>query len=149
LTDDITVIDASVAVKAVLPNHLQGSCRTLVLTFSEVQPAAPALWANETTSAIAKAVHFGEITEKEGRQALEQINLLNVYLFAPDVDQNRAAFDWALRLKRGSTYDSYYLVLALALECGLWTADRRLFNSLKDSRLSWLHWIEELEPLNG
>ncbi len=117
-------------------------------TFSKSQPAAPALWANETTSAIAKAVHFGEITESEGRQALERLQELGVRLFIPDASQNHAAFDWTLRMKRASAYDSYYLVLAQALECDFWTADRRLFNTLKDDRLVWLHWIEELAPLN-
>jgi len=143
----VLVLDASVAVKAILPNPLQGNCQALIKTFAEVQPAAPALWAHETTSAIAKTVHFGQITEDEGRQALEQLSSLGVRLFVPDADQNRAAFDWTLRLKRASAYDSYYLVLAQALECDFWTADSRLFNALKDSHFKWLHWIEAIPPL--
>jgi predicted nucleic acid-binding protein len=51
-----------------------------------------------------------------------------------------------LRLKRASAYDSYYLVLAQALECDFWTADKRLFNALQETRLGWVHWIEELTP---
>ena len=146
MTGSLIVIDASVAVKAVLPNPMQAQCLVLVQTFAEVQPAAPALWAHETTSAIAKAVHFGEITESEARQALEKLDALSVHLFVADADQNRAAFDWALRLKRASAYDCYYFVLAQALECDFWTADKRLFNALKDTHLGWLHWIEELTP---
>lgn len=163
MTDSLIVIDANVAVKAVLPNLLQGHCLALVQTFAEVQPVAPALWAHETTSAIAKAVHFGEITENEGRQSLEKLNAIGVRLFVPDANQNRATFDWTLRLQRASAYvylcscryDSYYLALAQALECDFWTADGRLFNALKseafvvDVRLGWLHWIEELTPLNN
>jgi len=146
MTGSLVVIDASVAVKAVLPNPLQMHCLGLVRTFVEVQPAAPALWAHETTSAIAKAVHFGEITEKEARQALEKLEALGVHLFVADAEQNRAAFDWTIRLKRASAYDSYYLVLARLLECDFWTADKRLFNGLQDARLGWVHWIEELTP---
>jgi predicted nucleic acid-binding protein len=149
MTGSLIVMDANVAVKAVLPNPLQGHCLALVQTFANVQPVAPALWAHETTSAIAKAVHFGEITENEGRQALEKLNALDVRLFVADADQNRAAFDWTLRLQRASAYDSYYLALAQILECDFWTADGRLFNALKDYRLGWLHWIEELEPLKS
>jgi predicted nucleic acid-binding protein len=67
-------------------------------------------------------------------------------LFVADFEQNYAAFGWTLRLKRASTYDSYYLVLAQALECDFWTADKRLFNALKETRLDWVHWIEELAP---
>jgi predicted nucleic acid-binding protein len=71
-----------------------------------------------------------------------------VRLFIPDIDQNRRAFEWTLRLKRASAYDSFYLALAHELECNFWTADKRLFNALKEARLDWLHWIEELTPLN-
>jgi len=144
MTGSLVVIDASAALKAILPNALQMQCRALIQTFAEVQPAAPALWAHETTSAIAKAVYFGEITEKEARQALEKLDGLGVHLFIPDAEQNRSAFDWTLRLKRASAYDSYYLVLAQVLECDFWTADKRLFNALREARLGWVHWIEEL-----
>ncbi len=144
MTGDLVVIDASVAVKAVLPNQLQAHCLALVQSFVETQPAAPALWAYETTSVIAKAVHFGEINEKEARQALEKLDSLGVRLFVSDAEQNLAAFEWTLRLKRASAYDSYYLVLAQALECEFWTADKHLFNALKDAQVGWVHWIEEM-----
>lgn len=144
MTGGLIVIDASVAVKAVLPNSLQKHCLALVQTFDEVQPAAPALWSYETTSAIAKAVHFSEITEKEAHQTLEHLEALNVHLFVADAEQDRAAFDWTMRLKRASAYDSFYLVLAKHLECDFWTADKRLFNALQDAHLGWVHWIEEL-----
>jgi predicted nucleic acid-binding protein len=142
----MVVIDASLAMKAILPNPLQPHCLALAQTFIEVQPVAPALWAYETTSAIAKAVHFKEITESEARQALEMLETLGVRVFVPDADQNRAALDWTLRLKRASAYDSYYLALAQTLECDFWTADRRLFNALQNAHLDWLHWIEEITP---
>jgi predicted nucleic acid-binding protein len=147
MSSGLVVIDASAAVKAVLPNPLQAQCLALVQTFANVQPAAPALWAHETTSAVAKAVHFGEITEKEARQTLEKLDALGVRLFVPDAEQNRAAFDWTLKLKRASAYDIYYLVLAQALECDFWTADKRLFNALQDVHLDWVHRVEELTPI--
>lgn len=140
----MAVIDASVAMKAIWPNPLQPQCLALVQTFIEVQPAAPALWAYETTSAIAKAVHFGEITELEAQQALERLDGLGIRLFIPDQDQNRSALAWTLRLKRASAYDCFYLALAQTLTCDFWTADKRLFNALGSFHLDWLHWIEEL-----
>jgi len=146
MTGSMVVIDASVAMKAILPNPLQPHCLVLAQTFVEVQPVAPALWAYETTSAIAKTVHFEEITESEAHQALERLEALGVRLFVPDADQNRMALEWTLRLKRASAYDSYYLALAQTLESDFWTADKRLFNALQDAKLNWLHWIEELTP---
>jgi predicted nucleic acid-binding protein len=146
MTSDLVVIDASTAVKAVLPNPLQKYCLALVQTFADVQPAAPALWAYETTSAIAKAVHFDAITEKEALQALEKLDGMGVHLYVADVEQNRAVFEWTLRLKRASAYDSYYLVLTQMLECSFWTADKRLFHALEQAHMDWVHWIEELMP---
>jgi len=143
----MVVLDASVALKAILPNPLQTYCQALIKTFSDTQPAAPALWAHETTSAIAKTVHFGQITEAEGRLALAQLQLLGVQLFVPDADQNLAAFEWTLPLKRAAAYDSYYLALAQALKCDFWTADRHLFKALEINHLKWLHWIEEIPVL--
>jgi predicted nucleic acid-binding protein len=144
MSNDFVVIDASASVKAILPNSLQPHCLALVQTFANTQPAAPALWAHETTSAIAKAFHFEEITEKEARQALEKLEALEVRLFVADAEQNRAAFDWTLQLKRASAYDSYYLVVAQMLKCDFWTADRRLFNALQGASVTWVHWIEEM-----
>jgi predicted nucleic acid-binding protein len=146
VSGDLVVIDASAAVKVVLPNPLQVHCLALVQTFAEAQPAAPALWAHETTSAIAKAAHFGEINEKEAHQALEKLDSLGIRLFVSDAEQNLAAFEWTLRLKRASAFDSTYIVLAQILECKFWTADKRLFNALQGAHLDWVHWIEELLP---
>jgi len=146
MINSLVVIDASVAVKAILPNPLQDHCLGLVQTFIEVQPTAPALWAYETTSAITKSVHFGAITKTEAQQALEALDALDVRLFVADADQNLAAFHWTIQLKSASVYDSYYLVLAQTLECDFWTADKRLFNALQDNRLGWVHWIEEMMP---
>ena len=74
---------------------------------------------------------------------------LRVRLFVPDIDQNRIAYDWTHRLNRASAYDNFYLALAQALEGGLWTAEKRLFNALRDAGLKWLPWIEELTVLNN
>lgn len=147
--ENIIVLDASVALKAVLPNPLLAHCQALVQTFARLQPVAPALWGYEITSAIAKAVHFEQLTLDEGRQALEALALLNVRLIPPDAEQNLAAFEWTLRLKRAAAYDSCYLALAETLNCEFWTADSRLFNALKDEGIGWLRWIEDIPPVDA
>ncbi|NPV87619.1 MAG: type II toxin-antitoxin system VapC family toxin [Anaerolineae bacterium] len=141
------VLDASVVIKAILPNPLQRHCQACIAGFSNLKPAAPMLWAYETTSAITKAVHFKQITEAEALLALGIINALGVQLFIPDEEHNIAAFQWAKRLKRASAYDAYYLALAQTLECHFWTADNRLINALKDANVDWLHHVGEMKPL--
>ena len=133
------VIDASLALKLVLPDPQREHASALVarLMSQGSELVAPALWAYETTSTLCKAVHFGQLTPDEGRRALSQLLGLGVRLVAPDAGQNRQALEWTLRLKRASAYDSYYLALAEALKCDLWTFDRRFFNAVD---LSWVRW---------
>jgi predicted nucleic acid-binding protein len=133
------VIDANLALKLVLPDPQREHASALVarLMSQGSELVAPALWAYETTSTLCKAVHFGQLTPDEGRRALSQLLGLGVRLVVPDAGQNRQALEWTLRLKRASAYDSYYLALAEALKCDLWTFDRRLFNAVD---LSWVRW---------
>ncbi len=128
----VAVINASLAVKAVLPNPLRDSCRRILkILFQErFELLAPALWAYETTSAVCKAIRLGDLTPDEGRRALAQIQRLGVRLCSPDPGETQDAFEWTLYLKRAAAYDSYYLALAEAQQCDFWTADRRLFNSV-------------------
>lgn len=110
-----------------------------------VQLAAPALWVYEITSTFAKAVHFGQITNEEGNTAIHQALSLGVQIIIPDETQSMLAYQWTLRLKRASAYDSFYLAIAEALEADFWTADQRLFRSLAPQKLKWLHWIGEMQ----
>jgi predicted nucleic acid-binding protein len=49
-------------------------------------------------------------------------------------------------LHRASEYDSFYLAIAEEFKAELWTADKRLINSLQDHKPTWLHWAGEIEP---
>ena len=140
------VIDASIALRWLLPDPLSQACWVL---FSQIVEAgmhitAPALWMCEMTSGLAKAVHFKVLSPDDARRGLLQIAELGVHLVSPDAEQNRQAFDWTLRLNRASAYDSYYLALAETLNCELWTADRRLYHASHAQGLDWVHSIEEI-----
>jgi len=141
MTGSPMVIDGSVVLKSILPNPLYEQCQALMLNLTQFELVAPSLWAYETTSALTKAVHFGQLTADEGRQALTQVGALGVRLVLPDGGLNQQAFEWTLRLQRAAAYDSYYLALAEALKCDLWTADRRLYDA---AGLPWVRWVEDL-----
>ena len=140
MTGSPAVIDASVALKLVLPDPLREQCRTLIarLVSEGFELVAPALWAYETASTLCKAIRFGQLTPDEGRRILTQLIELGVRLVVPDVWQNRQAFEWTLRLERAVAYDSYYLALAETLGCDFWTADRRLLNAVD---VPWVRWL--------
>jgi predicted nucleic acid-binding protein len=134
------VIDASIAIKAILPNALQAQCQDLLAHLSASVVFVPGLWTYETTSALAKAVFFGDINAETGRRALSQILALGVQVAPMDGRQATEAFEWTIRLKRAAAYDSFYLSLAESLGCDLWTADRRLRNAVS---LPWVRWVED------
>lgn len=138
---DVAVIDAGVVLKTLLPDPLRPACRKLLDTLAEQgsELVAPVLWAYETTSVLAKAVHFDQLEPAEARQALRQVEALGVRLVPPNTAQSRAAFDWTLKLHRAAAYDCYYLALAETLGCTLWTTDHRLARSVD------LPWVRQVE----
>jgi len=139
------VIDASIVMKAILPNDKQEKCKALIAQFNHLQPIAPALWMYEITSAFTKSTHFGILTPDEARAGIAQAIALGVELAAPNEHQIELAVNWTLKLKRVSAYDSFYLALSETLEADFWTADERLYNALKDAHLLWLHWLDEIQ----
>ena len=58
-----------------------------------------------------------------------------------DLDLNQEAFGIANRYNLAAAYDSHYLAVALRHGLEFWTADERLWNSLKSQNLSWLHFL--------
>jgi predicted nucleic acid-binding protein len=139
------VIDASFAIRMALPGVLQARLQGLLAEWLRNGDTVyvPTLWRYETTSALSKGVHFKELTEDEARRALVSIAGLKIEMVAPDVRLAQRAFDWTLRLRRAAAYDSFYLALAETTSDGLWTADERLYNSVKPL-VSWVHWVGEL-----
>jgi hypothetical protein len=55
------------------------------------------------------------------------------------------AWNLAQRLNQPKVYDCYYLALAELLACEFWTADERLFNTVRHD-LGWVKWIGNLPP---
>jgi predicted nucleic acid-binding protein len=142
MPERVAVIDASLVLKALLPNPETRICQAVLADLQDVILAAPALWLYEITSAAAKAVYFNQLTPLEAQTVVRQALGLDVQLIPPDKTQAGLALEWTLRLKRGAAYDSFYLAIAEALQAELWTADRRLVNALGDQRPGWVRWIE-------
>ena len=144
MPEGLAVIDASIVLKAILPNPEMARCQTVLAQLNGDELVVPALWVYEVTSSLAKAVHFHQLTEDESKAALHQIFALDVKIIPPDELQSLLALDWTLRLKRASAYDSFYLAITDELEAVFWTADQRLVNAFQNQRPAWLHWIGEV-----
>jgi predicted nucleic acid-binding protein len=134
------VVDASLIFRLLVPNLQQQALRAQVDGWQQggVELAAPTLWLYELTSAIAKAIHAGQLIEDEGRRLVALVHAFPIDLVTPDVALGLAALAWSRRLQRANAYDSAYLALAEALHAELWTADRRLANAV---RLEWVQCV--------
>lgn len=134
------VVDASFAFRLILPGPLQASFRERVAQWKNdgSELYAPTLWLYEMTSALCKAVRLGDLTPGEGRQALALAQRLGVRLIPPDDILARSAFEWTVRLNRAAACEGFYLALAEALQCELWTADLRLRNAVD---LPWVRGV--------
>jgi len=145
MVSKLAIVDASLVIKAILPNSENAASQAVLAHLHNVQLAAPALWVYEITSTFAKAVHFGQITEEEGGLAIRQALALGVQIILPDETQSLLAYQWTLKLNRAAAYDSFYLAIAEVLEADFWTADQRLIRSLETEKLKWLHWVGEMQ----
>ena len=139
------VIDASIALRWLLPDALSAVCWKLFerAANSGTHIRVPTLWVYEMASGLSKAVFFESISPDEARKSLTQVFALGAETVEPTEPLSRQAFEWTLRLNRATSYDSYYLALAEMSGCEFWTADRRLYNACHAANLDWVHWVEE------
>jgi len=135
------VVDASVVIKWLLPEVHSGSARR-VLAGDNALLAPDLLWA-ELGNALWKRVRAGEIADGDARELLRDFRRFPVAT-TPILTLIDAALEIATHLDR-TVYDSLYLALALAKRCRLVTADRRLYNTLRQGPLaSTLVWVEDV-----
>ena len=129
------VIDASVAVKWVLDEDGAEQAHALLLDSLRLARliAAPPHLHGECGNAIYQRVRISEparrLSPTDAREALAELLELPIELLAPFGLYERAiTFAHAHNLP--SLYDALYVVLAQMLSADLWTADRRLLNTL-------------------
>jgi predicted nucleic acid-binding protein len=65
----------------------------------------------------------------------------------PDGDLLKNSLVWAEKIPQAVAYDAQYLALAESLKADLWTADRRLFNSVQQAGVNFAHWLGDVAKL--
>ena len=139
-------VDASLVLKLVLEEEDSDKAHALWASWlaDEVEIIAPCHLAFETTSVIRNHVYRGEISAKAGQLAFEALQAQAIRMLHPAPLQERA---WALaqQFDRPTAYDAFYLALGELAGCEVWTADRRLYNAVRDS-LGWVRWLGDYTP---
>jgi predicted nucleic acid-binding protein len=137
----VVVVDASLATKWLVNEEGTGTAVAILERWAdrEMIIAAPPLLLIEVTNALYKRVRRAELTLSDAATLLRQLLELGIALGSTEM-LHQSALEWADRLGLPATYDSYYLALADSLGCEFWTADERLYNTVKD-RITWVHYL--------
>lgn len=135
-------VDASLAVKWVVKESYEEKAAMLLEKWqmAGAELIAPAFFEVEVDSVIRKKVAVREtLTESEGDAAFELLRRLPIKILNLPNQRQRA---WALakELNQSTIYDATYLALAELRDCEFWTADERLYNSMKD-KLPFVKWL--------
>ena len=138
---DYVVVDASLAVKWVLKESDSEVALELAREWvtTETRPIAPGLILVEATNVLHRRALQGHFSQSQAKQLL--LMLLSIDIEIRESPQiHIQALELAQELQMPAVYDTHYLALAEILECDLWTADERFFNSVKDRqpRVKWL-----------
>ncbi|SRR6266851_3342704 len=140
---NIVVVDASIAIKWVLEESDSDRAEALLTEWNAkgISIYAPNLLVYEITNALYRKVRKGEITLDRAKEALADISLAEIdFDFSIDFALSTRAMELANHFSLPATYDSHYLALAERKECELWTADTRLWNSIR-GKLEWVRWM--------
>jgi len=132
------IVDASVVLSAFFPDENQPQAHALIRghVTGLVELAAPTLLSYEVISAVGQAQRRGRVSEEQAGDVLRSFEGLGIDL-RPVSWQHIVPL--ALRFDR-SGYDAAYMALAEILERPLITADRRLYNAVRE-QVEWVRWI--------
>lgn len=146
--NNTVVVDTSLALKWVLDESDTPKAQALLTEWNgkAVNIFAPSLLVYELTNALYKKVRRGEIDQASVLEAMKAMTLVGIsYEFSPNFAISTQAVKFATRLGLPATYDAHYLALAERKGCELWTADTRLWNTIR-GKLSWVHLLDDYIP---
>lgn len=144
---DVVIVDASLAIKWVLRESDSDTARALLKEWAKAgkEITAPALFTYEITNIIYRRIERRLLTYEEAMQALANMFSIGILLdFSHFESVSTQAMVLAHRFHTPATYDAHYLALAAHRNCECWTADTRLWNTVK-GKLSWVRWIGDYQ----
>ncbi|MEW6173526.1 MAG: type II toxin-antitoxin system VapC family toxin [Bacillota bacterium] len=141
MSEKRVVVDASLAAKWIVSEEGTEAAVDLLERWTEqgLLITAPHLIFIEVSNALHKRVRRGQLTVVNAVTLLDHLISLGIAI-QDAASLHARALELADHFGFPATYDAYYLSLAEALRCEFWTADKRLYNSVKHE-FEWVHGI--------
>lgn len=102
------------------------------------QMFVPSIWLAEVTSILRKAATAEKIKEEDARVFLTMLPNLHIQIITPNPALLDSSFTMAGRLGIHDGYAVQYLALAEHLHAEFWTANRKLYEPLKEFHFDWI-----------
>lgn len=135
MTNNIVVVDANIAVKWAIAEEDSSIAEALLQEWNRQRTFlfVPALFVYEITNILWKNVRQNKLTIAEAQTAAQFILDVGVEIYWPiDPELSIQALHLAHTYHLPATYDAHYLALAEREQCEFWTADARLYHSVKE-----------------
>jgi predicted nucleic acid-binding protein len=141
-------VDANICIKLVIEEHDTDLAVALwrQWTSQRANVLTPTLWGYEMVSIVRKQVYRGLLAPDLEHQTLEEILKIPVRQVHP-AHLHQRAWSLARRFNRPAAYDAHYLAVAEIADCPFWTADERLYHSVRHE-LPWVQWLGHLRNNN-
>ncbi|MFZ5898428.1 MAG: type II toxin-antitoxin system VapC family toxin [Bacillota bacterium] len=135
------VVDASLAVKWLVNEEATEAAVGLLERWSEEEVCltAPCLLFTEVANALYKRVRREEMALADAQTLLSFLSELGIEIKETAALGPRV-LELAARFCCSAAYDACYVALAEALECEFWTADERLYNTVK-TQFEWVRCL--------
>lgn len=145
MNKDVVVVDANIAVKLVIIEEDSPLAKHLFKEWADQNKLvlAPDLFLYEMANILWKKVRQDKMLLTEVKEILSVMLDMGIEIYWPlDSRLSLNAFELAYTHKLPATYDAHYLALAEREQCEFWTADERLYNSVK-GQLPWVRLMTD------
>ena len=146
MNSSLVCVDASLVVRFLVPGPFRLETKALFAVWEQAgtRLLAPGLFEYEVVASLRRMVHQKVLLPAEGEVAFAGFERINVSL-VHDRSLHTLAWQLAKHFKQSRTYDMTYLAVAQLNDCAFWTADERLYNSVRHE-LAWVNWIGTSAP---
>ena len=136
-------VDASFIIRSLTPNpQLQQATELLEQWIEHQQPLiAPSLLSYEVSSVLRRLQHLNRLDPAIAQEAFSTFQQLGITLIdSPQL--HNLSWRMAQQFDHSRTYDAAYLAAAQLHNAEMWTADKKLYNSVAE-QLNWVQILSE------